>query len=113
MSLSSSIFKWSTGSQRNMPCTVIRVITKDLENRDAKCCLNIKCKECCYEVLSLNDLVVHIEICHVIMWSCDHQLSWKPRWKNCSDLKCKECRYEVLSLNSLVVHIETCHVIMW
>ena len=48
-----------------MPCTVIRVITKYLENPDAKCCLNIKCKECCYEVLSLNDLQVHIETCHV------------------------------------------------
>ena len=47
-----------------MPCTVIRVITKYLENTDAKYHLHEKCKECRYEVLSLNDLVVHIETCY-------------------------------------------------
>ena len=48
-----------------MPCTVICVITKYLENTDAKCHLHMKCKECRYEVLSLNYLQVHIETCHV------------------------------------------------
>ena len=48
-----------------MPCTVIRVITKSLENPNAKCHLDIECKECRYKVPSLNDLQVHIETCHV------------------------------------------------